>query len=555
MTVYSQGRYAVVITEIMADPSPPAGLPNYEWLELKNISGIPIDMTGWRIADASSRSGPMPSFILGADSVVLICGASAAGVLSIFGHTIPVAVFPSLDNNGELLSLIAPDERVIHAVKYESAWYKNDLKGEGGWSLEMVDTKNSCAGGTNWKACVDPLGGSPGRSNSVDGTIDDNEPPQLERSFTAAANMVNLIFDEPLDSQTSASLINYTIDGGMALSAVILQPPLYDQVQLSLSNELAADRLYTIIVTGLKDCKGNIAIKPGETKAGLAAEASAGDIVINEILFNPRPNAFDYVELYNNSNKILDASKLHLANRNSTNTVSSIVPLSAAAFQVYPGEYLVMTQDRDNLALNYLIKEPRSILINVSLPSFPDDKGVVVLLNQQGEILDEVLYTDKFHFKLIDNPEGISLEKTDPNKNSNEPGNWHSAASTAGYGTPGYRNSHAVALSVASTSLSVEPKIFSPDNDGFDDLAMIRFNMDFPGYIANITLFDANGRPVKSLVRNETMAVSGYWTWDGLNDKGQRLPIGVYIVFTELFDLRGKKLQFKNTVVLTRKIN
>ena len=85
--------------------------------------------------------------------------------------------------------------------------------------------------------------------------------------------------------------------------------------------------------------------------------------------------------------------------------------------------------------------------------------------------------------------------------------------------------------------------------------ATIQYKMDAPGYVANITIFDAAGRPVRTLVRNGTLALSGYWNWDGLDDKVKKLPIGTYIIFTEIFNLQGKKERFKNTVVLARKLN
>ncbi|HEY9363808.1 MAG TPA: lamin tail domain-containing protein, partial [Chitinophagaceae bacterium] len=67
------GRYEVVIDEIMADPSPQVGLPNNEWIELKNTSLTAFNLQGWRIEDASGLSGPMPSFMLEPDSFVIVC--------------------------------------------------------------------------------------------------------------------------------------------------------------------------------------------------------------------------------------------------------------------------------------------------------------------------------------------------------------------------------------------------------------------------------------------------------------------------------------------------
>ena len=86
-------------------------------------------------------------------------------------------------------------------------------------------------------------------------------------------------------------------------------------------------------------------------------------------------------------------------------------------------------------------------------------------------------------------------------------------------------------------------------------IATIQYKTTEPGYIANITIYDANGRPVRNLVKNGTLGLQGYWTWDGLDDKRGKLPVGTYILFTEIFNLNGKKEIFKNVVVLARKLN
>src|SRR5690242_12836934 len=158
---FGQVRYAVIINEIMADPSPVVGLPNVEWIELKNRSSAPINLQGWRIADQTGVSGPMPVFILKPDSLVIICTSTAVSQLSAFGSCISVSSFPSLDNDGDLLSLKAPDNLVIHALQYNISWYGNELKKQGGWSLEMKDDHFPCADGSNWIASTDSKGGTP----------------------------------------------------------------------------------------------------------------------------------------------------------------------------------------------------------------------------------------------------------------------------------------------------------------------------------------------------------------------------------------------------------
>jgi hypothetical protein len=356
-----------------------------------------------------------------------------------------------------------------------------------------------------------------------------------------------------VDSLSGATLSNYTSDGGLVFSGVTTLSPLFNKVQLTTSTSLNSITVYTISVSGVKDCKGNTISSSSKVKTGLATDALAGDWIINEFLFNPKPNAYDYVEFYNKSNKIFDASKLYVANRNSSGVISSIKPLSNVPWFIFPGEYIVATDDAASLALNYLVLHPENVLMVSTMPSYPDDEGNIIALNFQGEVVDEVKYKDDWHFKIIDNAEGVALERIDANESSQNENNWHSAASTVGYGTPTYKNSQYKQMDAIDATIAITPKVFSPDNDGYNDVASIQYKIAEPGYVANIIIYDAAGRPVRQLVRNGTMGLTGYWNWDGLNDKGSKLATGTYLIFTEIFNLQGKKKQFKNTIVLARK--
>jgi len=551
----SQNRYDIVIDEIMADPSPQVGLPSNEWIELKNTTAAPVNLQNWRIGDAGGQSGPMPNFTLQPDSFVIVCTGSAVAAMSAFGTTISVTSFPSLDNDGDQLFLKAANGTTIHAVGYNSGWYQNELKKEGGWTLEMIDTKSPCAGISNWKASVHVTGGTPGKKNSVDAINNDATAPQLKRAYTTDNITIILVFDEPVDSLSGATVNNYSIDGGLTIISATTIPPLFNWVQLKVATALNINTVYTITALNVRDCKNNTIGSSNKARVGLPSDAATGEWIINEILFNPRSNAYDYIELYNNSNKIFDASKLYIANRNSSGVISSIKALSPLPYYIFPGDYIVETEDADNLALQYLVKNPENVLLISSPPSFPDDEGTVVALNFQGNVVFYVKYKDDWHFKLIDNAEGVSLERIDPDGTSQDETNWHSAASTAGYGTPTYKNSQYKLVQSINAAIEISPKVFSPDNDGRDDIATVQYVVTEPGYIANVTIFDAAGRPVRNLVRNGTLGLNGYWNWDGLDNKGLKLPVGTYIIFSEVFNLQGKKEKFKNTVVLARKLN
>jgi hypothetical protein len=201
------------------------------------------------------------------------------------------------------------------------------------------------------------------------------------------------------------------------------------------------------------------------------------------------------------------------------------------------------------------VKEPLRVIELASMPPYPDDKGTVVLLDFQGNLLDEVPYDQAWHHQLISDPDGVSLERIDPLGSSRTGTNWHSAAATAGYGTPGYRNSQFRMNAGTDHAIEILPKVFSPDNDGLDDITRISYKTGLPGFIANVSIFDEAGRRVKQLVRNELLGAEGYWNWNGLNDQQQPLSAGIYIVLVESFDLKGVKRQFRKAVVLAKRLN
>jgi hypothetical protein len=415
----------------------------------------------------------------------------------------------------------------------------------------MIDAGQPCTGPGNWKASTDAAGGTPGKTNSVEAQITVQTPPQINKSYVHNGDTVLLFFSEPLDSATAADPARYIISNNTVQSVSVL-PPLFNTITLKLSAPLEAGRVYTMITNGLQDCKGN-AGGHESVKTGWALPVSTGQMVINEMLFNPKSGGSDYVEIFNRSSGVADASQLYLANRNAAGEVSSLKKLSETPLLVFPGDYMAFTENKLVLQQHYFLKEPGAVHQLPSLPSFPDDKGNVLLVNYRGDIVDEVAYDQKWHFALLSDKNGVALERIDPEGPSQDKHNWHSAAATAGYGTPGYRNSQYRLTDDPGAQVKVYPKLFSPDSDGIDDLAFIQYALTESGFVANVTIFDGQGRPVRQLVRNALLGLKGAWTWDGLNNEGKALASGTYIIFTELFNLQGKKKTFKQTVVLARR--
>jgi hypothetical protein len=279
-----------------------------------------------------------------------------------------------------------------------------------------------------------------------------------------------------------------------------------------------------------------------------------GSILINEVLFNPFSGGTDFVELVNVSEQTIPVNRLKFATRDDALGLKQIYPISTEKRYLKPGEFLACTKDPTILALQYISSNQASFCAMKSFPSYSDDAGTVVLLNDSLEVLDEFSYSAKMHSPFLADEEGVSLERISLDKSTEDRTNWASAAASVGFATPGLPNSQAANETEIQDEITPVPKAFSPNGDGYNDELSIKFKFRKPGYIANVGIFDAIGKQVRFLVKNQSLAQEGSWLWDGKSESGQRLNIGVYIILVEIFDQEGHTETFKKTCTLTDRL-
>lgn len=276
-----------------------------------------------------------------------------------------------------------------------------------------------------------------------------------------------------------------------------------------------------------------------------------GDLIINEILFNPLPGGVDYVEIYNHSEIEIPLKDLYLASRDKDLELTQVYNLSGEKYLLPPGGYVAVTKDTNGVFPYFVIECPDCFQQVPKMPSYNNDEDYVVLLNKNMEIIDELFYSEDWHNPLLTDVEGVSLERTSFSEATNSAENWHSASTESGYGTPGYKNSQAEVNDISRPQVTFTPEAFSPNNDGYNDEYQIQYKLTQPGYIANILIFDSAGRLVTQLAKNEILGTSGTFIWNGEDETGQRQSLGVYVVIMEIFNTKGEVHRFKDGVVLT----
>ncbi len=537
----------LVINEIMADPLPPIGsIPPLEYFEIWNRSTKAINTDNLRFSKGSTPLA-FPKTTLLPNSYTIVTALENVDAFRNFGKVIGINGFPALTNGGDLLQIVNFSGTTLAKVAYSIDWYAGSPKADGGWSLELIsaDLAADCAG--NWQASGDPNGGTPGKINSVEGKITDRTPPQFRNAVPLSATEIRLYFDEQLDPLIAESSRLYQIDGGIIIQGVMLQAN-NREVSLQISGLSPGQVRNLTILPGLKDCLGNTQTRAITSLVGLPQAPSNGDLVINELLFNPVSGGSDFVELYNRSKKLISLQGMNLINRqkNSGSNQATIT----TPYLLLPGKYVAISSNTRDVQTRFLIRDS-SAFLNNSLPTLDDNQGNITL-QWNGITLDSFNYTNKLHNALLDNEEGVSLERLSVDLPTNSSGNWHSAASTVKGATPGYENSQAFPLELPTGPeiFKLEETTFSPDDDGYKDVLTLPYRAPSPDFLANIRIFDALGRPTRILAQNLSIGNEGVLKWDGATDDNQKARMGIYIVWVELFEPGGKKTIQKLTCVL-----
>ena len=543
----------LVINEIMASPAPSVELPEVAYIELYNRRDEDVTIIGWKMEYITTSSGNVTSGNIGntvipANGYLILCTSSTLDVMRDYGAATSLSNISNLTKSGKTLVLKDAAEQTIALVTYSDQWFADETKQAGGWSLEKIDVNNFSESATNWAASTNEKGGTPGQANSVQTNNPDTEAPFITNFSYIDDNTLRLTFNELFDTTNAKNILCYTLNNGIGqANQVILNNANPLQVEIRFASSLVKGILYTLTVSApFCDLAGNVPVNLHHTFGNLFSPQQE-EIVINEVLFNPYPNGVDFVEIYNRSNKIFDLRQVKIANRDSNNDVASIRSITEQYF-LQPNEYAVFTTNLEAIQQFYTVLSPEKVIVLNGFPSYPDNAGCVVLLSDNDIIVDEFLYSAKMHNGFIANPEGISLERVNPDRKTNESANWQSAAQDAGFATPTYRNSQLnIHEEISDNEFSLPYEVFSPDGDGYNDVLFIDYNLSTSGYVATITIYDAQGRLVREVEGKILLGLSGRLSWDGTRYDNRKAAPGVYVVFIELYDLNGNIKRIKKS--------
>ncbi len=540
-------RYDIVFSEIMVDPSPTVGLPDCEFIEIYNQTDHDINLDQYKIV-VNDKSSTLPDFQLCANQYAIIVSDAKSELFDEI-NVVSVSSFPSLSNSKGTVVLVDNENHITDAIRYPFSDISESFKKDGGWSFEKMDLGNQDLSSYNWDYSLDLDGGSPGLENSNKMDNNDSSKPIVNYLSYLNESSFKIYFSEAIDSSIISN--SYIKVDQHSISQIELDTVFLKEAKVILNEELnSKEEVNVNIESDICDLNNNRLSNDFDWRIGIPEKIDSLDLCLNEILFNPQSDGVDFIEIYNRSDKIINVDDVYLANVDDGIPIK-LYTLNSSHQLILPGEYWVVSEDTSSLEIQYDIVKQH--VIESDLPSLNDEEGNVAIVTSNGLVIDYLEYNEEMHYELLNNQEGVSLERLNVYSPTNDPNNWHSASTEVGYATPTYVNSQVYDVNSPTNNnwIWLDEETFSPNSDGEKDYLVINYKMPDVGYSGTVKVYDKNGIPIKNLSDNSLFSAEGFIQWDGVQSNHIKAPMGIYIIFAEVFSPKGDVMQEKLVCVVT----
>ncbi|MEB2774948.1 lamin tail domain-containing protein [Algoriphagus sp. D3-2-R+10] len=539
----------LVINEIMPAPKADLDLPNVEYVEIYQAGEYAVRLEGVSLSNSRSTVNLQDEWILPGE-IILLVPENQASLLAEYGKVIPVKSWPTLLNSGDQLSLKDDQGKLIDMVSYSTSSWGGSEFASGGYSLEVANPFYACEQSDLLSPSIDPLRGSPGRQNSIfDLSPDENLPVLNSFEFTSSKSLL-VTFSKPILADFDKS--NFVFEPSLEIDSIANTSS--KQISLHFSEEVTPNKIYSLDIKDLTDCSGNSFLQSESLQLVLPVQAKIGDVLINELLFNPKTGSPKFVELINVTDNYLEVKDWKLANLDDVGEVDQVKQLSENSIIIPPKGFVAITTNPDMLKLDFPKSAFGEFVKIVTLPSYPIAGGTVVLLDSAEAVAESFTYSEDLHHPLLRDPKGVSLERLSRESPATLPANWHSASSMEEYATPGRRNSQVIDGEFEGELIQIDPAIFDPEGSNGNTFTTFRYELGQSGWIGSFRVYSTSGQLIQVLAQNELLGASGLFTWTGTDSQGKIVRPGYYILLVELYDLSGQVKTIRKTVIIASKL-
>jgi hypothetical protein len=559
--IFADGFSQIVLSEIMYDP---AGSEHTdEFVELFNLSQTDsIDLSGWKIGDGTDEDGITNTgqgLRIAPQQYGLILDADYFEKSNQYEALIPEGALILTVNGSTLGSGGLSNSRAETVTIFDSshqliAEYEYSPGNLSGHSIEKINLSGPDAG-ENWTQSLE-LNGTPGSRNSVaplmydlslTGMWADPESPIegediqihgiIHNHGTEQVGEYSIVLFEDMDNDS------LPVDGE-------IRSTFQETAPLSSGDSIEVDFIWQNAEPGFHTMGMWIDFPEDERPENnalllfLFVGYTGGQLIINEIMYDPLPDQPEWIEIYNQSDQTIDLEKWQI----SDSATDEKIPVIEHTRTIPPGSYTVLAEDSS--ILEFFPEMPvESLIVVKSFPGLNNESEIIVLYDPLDHVSDRVTFSNDWG-----GGNGVSLERINPQIDSNDNTNWNSCVDFAG-GTPGKENSVFSPVLPSTSSIEISPSPFSPDGDGIEDVTIISYRLPSKSAYVNLRIFDIRGRLIRTLLGAAGSGSSRSVIWDGKDDQGRVSRMGIYIVLLEGLDnKRGVTMAEKTTVVLGGKL-
>jgi hypothetical protein len=552
----------VTFSEVMNNPA--TSEAHDEFVEIYNFSDDAVDLTGWIIADSGGQDLLIDygrGMLLNPNRYALILDGSYAGNSTTYDAVIPDSVLILQVDGSTIASTLSNSVNrtllLINALSDTVDSYQYTATYRAGHSNEKIvlEDDNSAQ---NWGESLFE-GGTPGRRNSLSPVQYDLE---IGLSLTHNQNniTINTRTEISLSVQNSGKLtfndslyILLFIDRNGDSSYSETDHLLFSDnsvVEFQPGEILFNEAEYTYEVSGVHVFVAELKSPSDENPLNnrqieyINIRNNLGDLCINEIKFLTGQDEPEWVELYNPGPDKFEIIQWAISDLTDTVLIDSAVTLSPGQFKILAAAPGLDTLYSIADSLIYVLKK---------FPILNNSEDEISLINPLREVVERIPYT--INWLEGEDWRHPSLERINPSLIAHLSKNWGPSVNSL-TGTPADINSIFTSTERnLKSNVKIEPNPFSPDNDGFEDYTIIHISLPVNTARIKVEIYDIRGRKVRSLSDNTFSGSFSTIPWDGKDDSGRRMRMGVYIAFIRILnDRNGVLKDIKETVVVAGKL-
>jgi hypothetical protein len=539
----------IVFSELLIDPEPPVSLPQFEYIECYNRSERDINLKDWSICLGSSTI-KLPDIVFSSKSYFIFTSKSAIGEFDKYGNVcycLPSGSF--LSNEAGTVLLKDNRSKLICNFFYNSDYFSDVIKKDGGWSLELVNTNNPCSDRDNWKFSINFTGGTPGESNSLTENNTNIEIPIIEGLSVPTDSTCTIFFNKCL-SPSSLNPYTFTISNVNPVQVSFFENK-GNAILLKWPFKFIKSMKYMLQISdNACDCSDN-KLKDTSISFTLPVSPDSGKLLINEILFDVSSIGEEFIELYNNSDTMLDIGNIIITELNfTTEEIENYTSPLPSGFLLPARSFIAITNDARKVQNRYKPDLHKNIISWNNIFQLSNDSAILSLRTRAGKEIDRVRYSSKWQFVMLGQTKNVSIERMCAACNGMDRNNWHSASSTENYATPGYQNSQSLPSTEQEEKwLNLSSRTFSPNNDGVDDVLIFTVKLTQSSALLTLSVYTAGGYLVRHIAQQQYIGTNSTFTWDG-TASGKLLSPGIYVIYARIMDNKKVISETKTTCTI-----